>query len=241
MQATEELGASLRVLSILFLICSFSSAGATATSTSKPMSFNECVIAVAEMTRTVGRSRWRNISTSNQLTMTRICTIDGSVIVTCSRSDRKMVITRSSKSCGSSSVLAQRKSQSQALKNRNGDLSKLQSELNSLNFEAGVADGLMGPKTESAIEAFYERYSFLKIPQDSNYLLITRDIGCAKAVQEFYPNFSSAKKKPSRKARKQININCSGGTLAALIAIATDNRKTEKAAKKRQKSERNIN
>lgn len=36
---------------------------------------------------------------TNIMTMTKLCTVDGSVIVTCSRPDKKMVITQSTNSC----------------------------------------------------------------------------------------------------------------------------------------------
>lgn len=40
-----------------------------------------------------------HIVNTSQMTVTRICTADGSVLISCSKPDEKMVITKSSKSC----------------------------------------------------------------------------------------------------------------------------------------------
>jgi hypothetical protein len=65
-------------------------------SQSLPMPFNQCNAQVADMLLTVaGKARTQLLVRSPELTMTRICTSDGSVLLTCNAGDQNMVITRS--------------------------------------------------------------------------------------------------------------------------------------------------
>ena len=63
-------------------------------STSKTMSFEDCVKTIQITASQLGVAPI-NIVETNDVRMVRFRTADGSVLVTCSRVDRKMVITRS--------------------------------------------------------------------------------------------------------------------------------------------------
>jgi len=77
------------------------SAFAAEISESTPMSFEECLSrkeAVVAQLR-VNPSDIITVVNTNMVTITKLCTVDGSVLVTCSKPDKKMVITRSTDSC----------------------------------------------------------------------------------------------------------------------------------------------
>lgn len=67
-------------------------------STSTTMSFEQCVATVTSTIRRLNAAPRdvRQIVRTNVMTMTRICTADGSVLITCSQPDSRMVTTVSS-------------------------------------------------------------------------------------------------------------------------------------------------
>ena len=71
-------------------------------STTSPMSFEHCNATVASTIRSLNRRPQdiRYIIRSTIMTTTRICTADGSVLITCSRPDEKMITTVSDRSVG---------------------------------------------------------------------------------------------------------------------------------------------
>lgn len=85
------------LLSLAFPATAF----AAASSQTIPLSFEECLARKETVISQLGVNP-RNIIplvNTNIMTMTKLCTVDGSVIVTCSKPDRKMVITQSTNSC----------------------------------------------------------------------------------------------------------------------------------------------
>jgi hypothetical protein len=64
------------------------------TSTSKSMSFEKCLATIAEVAESTGVDPVNIVETS-EVRVARFNTSDGSVLVTCSSPDRKMIITRS--------------------------------------------------------------------------------------------------------------------------------------------------
>jgi hypothetical protein len=63
-------------------------------STSQPMSFEDCLQAIRQTASQLGIAPL-NVVETNILRMVRFCSEDGSVLVTCSEPDQKMVVTRS--------------------------------------------------------------------------------------------------------------------------------------------------
>lgn len=68
-----------------------------AESTSREMSFDQCLLTKAKTIASLNVDPGRIVDIVNTgiVTMTKICTDDGAVIITCSKPDRKMVITTS--------------------------------------------------------------------------------------------------------------------------------------------------
>lgn len=65
-------------------------------STSKPMPFDQCLLVIQRTTTQLGVAPI-NIVETTDVRMVRFPTADGSVLVTCSRPDQKMVMTVSKK------------------------------------------------------------------------------------------------------------------------------------------------
>ena len=65
-------------------------------STSKAMSFEDCLKVIRDTATSLGVAPI-NIAETSELRMVRFPTADGSVLVTCSKPDRKMVMTVSKK------------------------------------------------------------------------------------------------------------------------------------------------
>lgn len=74
----------------------FASQGFAQESTSKSMSFEECLQTIQRTASQLGVAPI-NIVETTEMRMVRFPTRDGSVLVTCSRPDRKMVMTVSKK------------------------------------------------------------------------------------------------------------------------------------------------
>jgi hypothetical protein len=74
---------------------------AAASSSTVSLSFEECLARKETVINQLGVNPNDIIPIVNTkiMTMTKLCTADGSVIVTCSKPDRKMVITQSTNSC----------------------------------------------------------------------------------------------------------------------------------------------
>lgn len=70
------------------------SAASGLTSTSRAMSFDRCIDSIQGVATELGMAP-TNIAETSTVRIVRFNTVDGSVLVTCSRPDRKMVITRS--------------------------------------------------------------------------------------------------------------------------------------------------
>jgi hypothetical protein len=87
----------LLLLSLLFPVTIF--AGTSSQTVS--MSFEECLARKETVISQLGISPGNIIPVvnTNIMTMTKLCTVDGSVIVTCSKPDKKMVITQSTTLC----------------------------------------------------------------------------------------------------------------------------------------------
>lgn len=85
-------------IAALVTICISASTGAQAgaQSTARPMEFDRCLQLIRSTAGKLGVAPI-NIVETNDLRMVRFVTADGSVLVTCSRPDRKMVLTRSDK------------------------------------------------------------------------------------------------------------------------------------------------
>jgi hypothetical protein len=77
-------------------VAASSFADAKAVSTSGPMSFEACLATIRQTAQSLGVAS-ANIVETNAMRMVRFSTTDGSVLVTCSRPDRKMVLTKSDK------------------------------------------------------------------------------------------------------------------------------------------------
>ena len=77
------------------------SARSSASASSKEMPFDQCVFALNRTAAQAGIAGNRVITIVNtsELVMRRICTIDGSVLATCSRPDNKMVVQKQSAGC----------------------------------------------------------------------------------------------------------------------------------------------
>lgn len=78
------------------LACLFASTSFAQQSTSKSMSFEECLQVIQRTATQLGVAPI-NIDETTDVRMVRFPTGDGSVLVTCSRPDRKMVMTISKK------------------------------------------------------------------------------------------------------------------------------------------------
>lgn len=74
----------------------FSSSAYAGRSQSESMSFNECLQRIRSVATQFGVAPI-NIVETNDIRMVRIPTSDGSVLITCSRPDHKMVVTMGSK------------------------------------------------------------------------------------------------------------------------------------------------
>lgn len=74
---------------------------AEASSQSVRATFDECLATQSRVIAqlNVSPSDIVHIVNTSQMTMTRVCTVDGSVLISCSKPDEKMVITKSDKSC----------------------------------------------------------------------------------------------------------------------------------------------
>jgi hypothetical protein len=85
------------LLSLVFPATTF----AAASSQTISLSFDECLARKEAVISQLGVNPRDIIPVVNTkiMTMTKLCTVDGSVIVTCSKPDRKMVITQSTGSC----------------------------------------------------------------------------------------------------------------------------------------------
>ena len=70
------------------------SARAQATSTSKPMSFEACLAVIDRVSRDL-RIAPIGIVNTKIMRVVRFPTTEGSVLITCSKPDRKMIVTRS--------------------------------------------------------------------------------------------------------------------------------------------------
>lgn len=68
---------------------------AAAQSSSRPMSFEKCIATIQVMSERFGAPE--NIVETSILRIVRYHTSDGSVLVTCSKPDRKMVVTQSTR------------------------------------------------------------------------------------------------------------------------------------------------
>ena len=86
----------LYALVVLTFIAAPEAATAKARSVSKSMSFEAC-LAVIRRTASDLRVAPINIVETNSVRMVRFPTVDGSVLVTCSRPDHKMVMTMSTR------------------------------------------------------------------------------------------------------------------------------------------------
>ncbi|MEZ0246058.1 MAG: hypothetical protein ACAH09_05420 [Methylophilaceae bacterium] len=89
--------ALLLISSVAFPATTF----AAASSQTISLSFEECLARKETVISQLGVNPKNIIPVvnTNIMTMTKLCTVDGSVIVTCSKPDRKMVITQSTNSC----------------------------------------------------------------------------------------------------------------------------------------------
>jgi len=72
-----------------------------ASSQTIPLSFEECIARREVVISQMGVSPRDIIPVVNTqiMTVTKVCTVDGSVLVTCSKPDRKMILTKSTSSC----------------------------------------------------------------------------------------------------------------------------------------------
>jgi hypothetical protein len=68
---------------------------AAAQSSSRPMSFEKCIATIQVMSERFGAPE--NIVETSILRIVRYHTSDGSVLVTCAKPDRKMVVTQSTR------------------------------------------------------------------------------------------------------------------------------------------------
>lgn len=94
MNRTKKMILSVFVFSLVILV---SGIAGSADSQSVSMSFEACLAAKERTIASLGVNPRDIIPivNTNVMTMTRVCTADGSVLITCSKPDSKMVITRS--------------------------------------------------------------------------------------------------------------------------------------------------
>lgn len=86
---------TVSIVAAVFMACSAAGpASAAATSQTKTMSFEECLATIRAVSAQLGVAPI-NIVETQILRMVRFPTSDGSVLVTCSKPDRKMVLTKS--------------------------------------------------------------------------------------------------------------------------------------------------
>ena len=83
-------------LALVLGLCSFTTAALGQQSTSKAMSFDDCLQVIRNTATQLGVAPV-NIAETSDLRMVKFPTADGSVLVTCSKPDRKMVMTVSKK------------------------------------------------------------------------------------------------------------------------------------------------
>lgn len=79
---------------IVSILCSAGVGVSAQESTSRSMSFENCLQVIRNTSQQLGVAP-RNIVETSDLRMVRFVTSDGSVLVSCSRPDRKLVITKS--------------------------------------------------------------------------------------------------------------------------------------------------
>lgn len=78
----------------LAIACLASTAQAQVSSSSQTMSFDQCLATIRQTATQLGVAPINVVETSS-LRIVRFNTVDGSVLVTCSRDDNKMVVTKS--------------------------------------------------------------------------------------------------------------------------------------------------
>lgn len=90
-----------RIIAGLLFAAASGGVMAEASSQSVRATFDECLATQSRVVAqlNVSPSDIVHIVNTSQMTMTRICTVDGSVLISCSKPDEKMVITKSDKSC----------------------------------------------------------------------------------------------------------------------------------------------
>lgn len=94
----------VKLFKIIFMIATIFSSNcifAAASSQTLPLSFEECIARREAVINQLGVNPRDIIPVvnTNIMTMTKLCTVDGSIIVTCSKPDRKMVVTQSTNAC----------------------------------------------------------------------------------------------------------------------------------------------
>jgi hypothetical protein len=85
---------SLITVSVVAAIIAVPAAAEVPRSAAVVMSFDQCLEAIRKTASQLGVAPI-NIVETDILRMVRFCTDDGSIVVTCSRADQRMVITRS--------------------------------------------------------------------------------------------------------------------------------------------------
>lgn len=91
-----------RKLAMVFCMVAISTAAnAEASSQSINATFEQCQATLEGVISdlAVPRSEVRSIVDTSIMSVTRICVVEGSILISCSRPDEKMVITQSSKYC----------------------------------------------------------------------------------------------------------------------------------------------
>ncbi len=89
----------LRIVAAIAGLLFPTSAGFSGQAITKSMSFEACLETVRQMATTLGITP-TNIVETSILRMVRLPAADGSVLVTCSKPDQKMVLQPTSKVCG---------------------------------------------------------------------------------------------------------------------------------------------
>ncbi|MCY1305026.1 hypothetical protein D9M69_641220 [compost metagenome] len=91
----------LKRIAALSLLAFASAAFGEASSTSTYATFEQCEAVKSKVITdlNVSPSKIIPIINTSLMTVTRICTADGSVLISCSREDEKMIVTRSTTGC----------------------------------------------------------------------------------------------------------------------------------------------
>jgi hypothetical protein len=91
----------IRINLMCLFFASYGITFAAANSQTMTLSFEECIARRDAVITQLGINPRDIIPVvnTNIMTMTKLCTADGSLIVTCSKPDRKMVLTQSTSSC----------------------------------------------------------------------------------------------------------------------------------------------